>query len=121
MADAKRDEDRGLASAQLEAFHQTFNFCMDCRQYTCTDCWNQAEGRCLSCAPMPGQLEAEVAAAHAAAQPTEATNGIQPGMAWPTIDLTSDEPPIASGAQRAKHRSGGHPVHPDRPAAGRTP
>lgn len=96
MADAKRDEDRGLASAQLEAFHQTFNFCMDCRQYTCTDCWNQAEGRCLSCAPMPGQLEAEVAAAHAAAQPTEATNGIQPGMAWPTIDLTADEPSTAT-------------------------
>ncbi len=92
MADAKRDEERGLASAQLEAFHQTFNFCMDCRQYTCTDCWNQAEGRCLSCAPMPGQLEAEVAAAHAAAQATDATNGIQPGMAWPTSDLSADEP-----------------------------
>ena len=92
MADAKRDEDRGLASAQLEAFHQTFNFCMDCRQYTCTDCWNQTEGRCLSCAPMPGQLEAEVAAAHAAAQPTDATNGIQPGMAWPTMDATADDP-----------------------------
>ena len=97
MADAKRDEDRGVASAQLEAFHQTFNFCMDCRQYTCTDCWNQAEGRCLSCAPMPGQLEAEMAAAHAAAQPTDATNGIQPGMAWPTIDLTADEPPTSTG------------------------
>ena len=97
MADAKRDEERGLASAQLEAFHQTFNFCMDCRQYTCTDCWNQAEGRCLSCAPMPGQLEAEVAAAHAAAQPADMTNGIQPGMAWPTIDLTADEVPTAAG------------------------
>ncbi|MFI5291500.1 MAG: hypothetical protein ACHQ02_01390 [Candidatus Limnocylindrales bacterium] len=96
MADAKRDEDRGLASAQLEAFHQTFNFCMDCRQYTCTDCWNQAEGRCLSCAPMPGQLEAEVAAAHAAAQPIDVTNGIQPGMAWPTMDLTADEPAPAA-------------------------
>ena len=93
MADAKRDEERGLASAQLEAFHQTFNFCMDCRQYTCTDCWNQAEGRCLSCAPMPGQLEAEMAAAHAAAQPADGTNGIQPGMAWPTVDLTAEEPP----------------------------
>ena len=97
MADAKRDEDRGLASAQLEAFHQTFNFCMDCRQYTCTDCWNQAEGRCLSCAPLPGQLEAEVAAAHAAAQPTDTTNGIQPGMAWPTIDLSADEAATATG------------------------
>jgi hypothetical protein len=102
MADAKRDEERGLASAQLEAFHQTFNFCMDCRQYTCTDCWNQAEGRCLSCAPMPGQLEAETLAAHAAAHSAvapaiDATDGIQPGMVWPTSDLSADEPWAAAG------------------------
>ncbi len=96
MADARRDEERTLASAQLEAFHQTFNFCMDCRQYTCTDCWNQAEGRCLSCAPMPGQLEAEAAstatfALGAAAAPVIAGEP-EDGMAWPTSDLTTDEP-----------------------------
>lgn len=97
MADARRDETRGVASAQLEAFHQTFNFCMDCRQYTCTDCWNQAEGRCLSCAPMPGQLEAETAAVlaaeHAAAHAAGAgaTNGVDAGTAWPTVDLTAEE------------------------------
>ncbi|MGZ3632472.1 MAG: hypothetical protein ACXWQ6_09070 [Candidatus Limnocylindrales bacterium] len=57
MAEAQHDEDRGLAALQLEAFHDTFNFCMDCRQYTCRDCWNEAEGRCLSCAPAPGHIE----------------------------------------------------------------
>jgi ribosomal protein L40E len=57
MADARRDDERDQATQQLEAFHQTFNFCMDCRQYTCLDCWNEAEGRCLSCAPRPGVIE----------------------------------------------------------------
>ena len=57
LAEGERDEDRERAALQLEAFHQTFNFCMDCRQYTCRDCWNDAEGRCLSCAPGPGRIE----------------------------------------------------------------
>ena len=46
------NEQRSTASA-LEAFHRTFNFCLSCRQYTCSDCWNAVEGRCLSCAPTP--------------------------------------------------------------------
>jgi hypothetical protein len=46
------DEQRSTATA-LEAFHRTFNFCLSCRQYTCSDCWNVVEGRCLSCAPTP--------------------------------------------------------------------
>ena len=57
MTEAKRDEERTQTTLQLEAFHETFNFCMDCRQYTCGDCWNEAEGRCLSCAPAPGRIE----------------------------------------------------------------
>jgi len=57
MTEARRDEERSQTTMQLEAFHETFNFCMDCRQYTCHDCWNEAEGRCLSCAPAPGHLE----------------------------------------------------------------
>jgi len=69
MAEGERDEDRERAALQLEAFHQTFNFCMDCRQYTCRDCWNDAEGRCLSCAPAPGRIES--ANAPAASAPTD--------------------------------------------------
>ena len=52
MAAARMDTDRESTNAQLDAFHKTFNFCMDCRQYTCPNCWNEAEGRCLGCAPM---------------------------------------------------------------------
>ena len=52
MAAARSDTDRESTNAQLDAFHKTFNFCMECRQYTCPDCWNDAEGRCLGCAPL---------------------------------------------------------------------
>ncbi len=51
MAAARSDTDRELTSHQLDAFHKTFNFCMSCRQYTCPNCWNEAEARCLTCAP----------------------------------------------------------------------
>ena len=54
MAAARNDDDRELTSQQLDAFHATFNFCMTCRQYTCGNCWNTAEGRCLTCAPHLG-------------------------------------------------------------------
>ena len=55
MAAARNETDREQTSQQLDAFHKTFNFCMTCRQYTCGNCWNEAEGRCLSCAPSLGQ------------------------------------------------------------------
>jgi hypothetical protein len=54
MAAARDDTDRALTSQQLDAFHKTFNFCMQCRQYICPDCWNDAAGYCLTCAPMLG-------------------------------------------------------------------
>jgi hypothetical protein len=53
MAVARSETESRVTTAQLEAFHRTFNFCLSCRQYTCADCWNAVEGRCLTCAPMP--------------------------------------------------------------------
>lgn len=94
FAEARSDDERSLTSQQLDAFHQTFNFCMSCRQYTCANCWNAAEGRCLTCAPHLGRevLQAPfptldpqagmapVAVAHGNGQaPDEA--------AWPAADL----------------------------------
>lgn len=55
MAAARNETDREQTAQQLDAFHKTFNFCMSCRQYTCGNCWNEAEGRCLSCAPHLGR------------------------------------------------------------------
>jgi hypothetical protein len=54
MAAARSETDREATASQLDAFHKTFNFCMQCRQYTCPNCWNEAEARCLTCAPHLG-------------------------------------------------------------------
>lgn len=51
IAGARSDADREATGHQLDAFHKTFSFCMSCRQYTCANCWNEVEARCLSCAP----------------------------------------------------------------------
>ena len=52
IAEARSEEQRELTNQQLDAFHQTFQFCMSCRQYTCANCWNEVESRCLSCSPL---------------------------------------------------------------------
>ena len=99
MSDAMRTEEDGLASAQLDAFHESFNFCITCRQYTCVNCWNDEAGRCRTCAPIPGtdDLAERLAASFAAP-----IVGAQPGMAqdpppgyleldvWPMSDLPID-------------------------------
>ena len=84
MAAARNDDDRELTSHQLDAFHSTFNFCMTCRQYTCGNCWNAAEGRCLTCAPHLGH---EILPApfpeQAAFEPVRLE-----AEAWPEVDLS---------------------------------
>ena len=89
MAAARSDDEREVTAQQLDAFHSTFNFCMNCRQYTCGNCWNQAEGRCLTCAPHLGQ---DVIPAFADDVPF----GQVPisADAWPTADLQADQPPL---------------------------
>ena len=108
MAAARNETDREATSQQLDAFHKTFNFCMSCRQYTCSNCWNEVEGRCLSCAPHLGQdvlgspfpnVETSSALPFGLTSPVlEDHNGHdQPDtmtaapMAWPTSDLMREE------------------------------
>jgi hypothetical protein len=97
--DAMRNEAGALATAQLDAFHEAFNFCIDCRQYTCVSCWNDAAGRCRSCVPVPGvddlsgRLAASVAGADAVsgADMTEDDLRRRVGLdAWPTSDLPEE-------------------------------
>jgi hypothetical protein len=79
--DAIRSQAEVLASKQLDAFHNSFSFCIDCRQYTCTNCWNDQAGRCQSCQPLP------LTEPLGAFQP--ATNGDSlAATAWPASDLT---------------------------------
>ena len=102
MAAARNDADREQTSSQLEAFHKTFNFCMECRQYTCANCWNEGEGRCLSCAPLfglePASTFGNVAAGGAVTVSGSEAIGLHERnghdghaapepMAWPTSDL----------------------------------
>jgi hypothetical protein len=93
MAAARSDEEREVTSHQLDAFHATFNFCMTCRQYTCANCWNQAEGQCLTCAPHLGQ---EIMPAPfpdlAPHMSAESLHG--DASAWPVSDLAQDAPDV---------------------------
>jgi len=101
LADARNDEDRQASGQQLDAFHKTFNFCMSCRQYTCANCWNEVESRCLSCAPHLGHeiLEAPFQTPDPFARIASLTAGMASNgngqdldaptieAAWPTADL----------------------------------
>ncbi len=103
IGDAIRGEEQALASQQLEAFHSAFNFCINCRQYACTNCWNDAAGRCRSCVPIPGKddladrLEAAYLSDHAAmhaAEPELALDQISRRLgvdAWPQTDLPEED------------------------------
>ncbi len=126
MADARNDDERAATSVQLDAFHQTFNFCMSCRQYTCSNCWNEGEARCLSCAPIPGselEPEPDLAVAESpvadwpvspapAAQVLVGEASVEPILAasWPAVDLPPapvlrpepERDPIAEAEQAAE-------------------
>lgn len=99
MADARSEEALAATAHQIDAFHRTFNFCLDCRQYTCGPCWNPGEGRCLTCAPDPA-LEA---AAVAASPPVAEVQAAIPGNAvvaetWPDTDVPAERLARAVGA-----------------------
>ncbi|MDQ2964549.1 MAG: hypothetical protein M3R57_01715, partial [Chloroflexota bacterium] len=97
LASARNDESRESTAQQLDAFHKTFNFCMSCRQYTCANCWNEADGQCLSCSPVAGgRLSAAWspgATSGASAWPTPAAepSSIE-ALAWPSTDRLRAEP-----------------------------
>ena len=114
FADARSDEQREMTNHQLDAFHKTFQFCMSCRQYTCGNCWNEVDGRCLSCAPHLGHeiLEAPfpnldptaglVLADTEAAKHAGNGNGVHATIdasAWPTMDLAGVRQPEAAEAE----------------------
>ncbi|HLE58788.1 MAG TPA: hypothetical protein VJA85_03995 [Candidatus Limnocylindria bacterium] len=95
VGDAMRGETDAIAARQLTAFHDTFNFCLTCRQYACTTCWNSDAGRCRTCEPIPGQ--AEVVRAPEAAYRAEALTVSEPAAvpdegAWPVADLSEPAP-----------------------------
>ena len=104
MEDARRAHQDALAATQLDAFHSSFRFCFECRQYTCANCWNDDAGSCQSCHPLPAAkgLAQRFAATSGEVQPAFGMPvGLAPGSpdvlaedpAWPATDLT-EEPPV---------------------------
>jgi hypothetical protein len=88
MEAAREDDERTASARQLDAFHETFNFCMSCRQYTCRNCWNSDAGECLSCAP---DLSRDVLPPPfprlAVVEAPEPDHLGRDASAWPTSDL----------------------------------
>ncbi len=95
VGDAMRSQEQLLAEKQLEAFHASFSFCIDCRQYTCLNCWHEDAGRCQSCVPMPGAptLEERFAAAAAIGSPESGEQASTMPDAWPALDLEPEPEP----------------------------
>jgi hypothetical protein len=88
VGDAMRSEEELLAARQLESFHESFNFCIDCRQYTCNACWNQEAGRCRTCVPVAGTDDLiEGFEASFAGEPVVAEAPAVSAEAWPSADL----------------------------------
>ncbi len=134
MGDAMRTEQGALATAQLDAFHESFNFCIDCRQYTCLNCWNEDGGRCRTCMPVAGVDDlvdrmagtagavTSATASPAAASPTDvlATDALHAHAspeAWPTTDLPPT--PAVDRAQLVESWPSAEPL--DEPLVSDTP
>ena len=93
IGDAMRVEEEALAAGQLEAFHSSFNFCIQCRQYTCLKCWNHEAGRCQTCEPLPVAIEPMVAVSMPAYEaPGVDLLAARTDTAWPVSDLSELEP-----------------------------
>ncbi len=97
VGDAMRSQEQLLAEKQLEAFHAAFNFCIDCRQYTCLNCWHDDAGRCQSCVPLPGAptLEERFAIATAIASVDTVELVAAASEAWPASDLEPEPVVVA--------------------------
>ena len=92
FAVARAENEQKATAHQLEAFHQTFNFCLSCRQYTCATCWNPVEGRCQSCAPMPEAEMLPAAEMEADAPVVAEAMAVAWAAAGPAIELPAPLP-----------------------------
>ena len=86
FAVARSETEQRATNHALEAFHQTFNFCLSCRQYVCGECWNAVEGRCLTCAP----VEEPTAPVEAAATAASAMPAVVADLAPPRIEVVGE-------------------------------
>jgi hypothetical protein len=105
LAAARNDDEREQTAQQLDAFHTTFNFCMNCRQYTCANCWNEVEGQCLTCSPHLGH-EILPAPFPDIAPLTPAETLRFEASAWPSMDLPAEPEPETVAAVSETDQAG---------------
>jgi len=74
-----------LADAEYERFRRSFNFCHACRQFVCSDCWNDTQRQCLTCAPRKATRAAGPRAAKGPVAPTLEPDG--PEIARPVAGV----------------------------------
>lgn len=100
MREGMQAQESVVAAAQLDAFHASIHLCIDCRQYTCNDCWNGAAGRCRSCAPLVG---VDDLADRIAASLSPATGTQDEPFAVPVFEHTAAAPLPAASWPQADH------------------
>jgi hypothetical protein len=110
MAAARSEAEREMTAQQLDAFHKTFNFCMTCRQYTCPNCWNEVEARCLTCAPLA--LVEPVVAVDELLALGEATVLEEPAPANGVPEHAHELPPSVAAEATADEAAAGTPEIP---------
>src|SRR5262245_51491024 len=106
------DEGQDATTAALagEPFPGTFHFCLECRQYTCGNCWNAEAGFCNGCVP-PDGVHDDLHAAESAVNLEASTHvldelheltWLREADSWPSADLSrEDEEAEASGFAEA--------------------
>jgi hypothetical protein len=98
MREGMQTQESVIAAAQLDAFHASVHLCIGCRQYTCNDCWNEAAGRCRTCAPVPGvdDLADRIAASLDHGDAAPADHGAIPVFEhWPAEPVSAESWPHA--------------------------
>ena len=102
IGDAMQAEEQALAARQIDAFQETFSFCLECRRYTCTSCWNDSAGRCRTCEPVPGVddlVGMDERLAHAAAAQAPPATPIEPAPGAPAASSWPDGEPAWPAAE----------------------
>lgn len=91
----------GVTDARAEPADDWLRLCLSCRGYACPTCWNDGQGACQTCAPLPAPVAAEAVAELAMSAPVvadgpsplDAAHVQEPAVAAPP------EPAVAAQAE----------------------
>jgi len=101
LTEATRRIGQVIADAEYDRFRRSFSFCHNCRQFVCSDCWNDTQRQCLTCAPRKAIRAAGPRAAKGPVAPSLDPDG--PPITRPMAGLATA---AASGAVAAGAEAG---------------